>query len=95
MARCMGMLLDGRAQPTGIRRRGTDATLLLVVNAYHDVVRFTLPEVTGGERWICLIDTNRPDLEDPMTFPIGKEYEVTGRSLLLFELRRQRNPQPA
>jgi isoamylase len=95
MARCMGMLLDGRAQPTGIRRRGTDATLLLVVNAYHDVVRFTLPEVTGGERWICLVDTNRPDLEDPMTFPIGKEYEVTGRSLLLFELRRQRNPQPA
>ncbi|HEV7913476.1 MAG TPA: glycogen debranching protein GlgX, partial [Albitalea sp.] len=39
LARCMGMLLDGRAQPTGIRRRGTDATLLLVVNAYHDVVR--------------------------------------------------------
>ncbi|HEY0439842.1 MAG TPA: glycogen debranching protein GlgX [Xanthobacteraceae bacterium] len=95
LARCMGMLLDGRAQPTGIRRRGTDATLLLVVNAYHDVVRFTLPEVTGGERWICLVDTNRPDLEDPMTFAIGKEYEVTGRSLLLFELRRQRNPQPA
>jgi glycogen operon protein len=58
-------------------------------------VRFTLPEVTGGERGLCLVDTNRPDLEDPMTFAIGKEYEVTGRSLLLFELRRQRNPQPA
>ena len=29
-ARCFGMLLDGRAQATGIRGRGCDATLLLV-----------------------------------------------------------------
>ena len=28
-ARCMGVLLDGRAQETGIRRIGTDSTLLL------------------------------------------------------------------
>jgi glycogen operon protein len=28
------MLLDGRAQPTGIKRRGDDATLLLVANAH-------------------------------------------------------------
>jgi hypothetical protein len=32
-ALCMGVLLDGRAQETGIRRLGTDATLLLVLNA--------------------------------------------------------------
>ena len=35
--RCFGMLIDGRAQPTGIRKRGEDATLLLVLNAWHDV----------------------------------------------------------
>ena len=34
--RCMGMLLDGRAQPTGIRRAGSDATLLIIVNSHHD-----------------------------------------------------------
>src|SRR5690606_7055877 len=33
-ARCFGMLLDGRAQPTGIKRRGDDATILLVMNAH-------------------------------------------------------------
>src|SRR3712207_2099484 len=33
-ARCLGVLLDGRAQPTGIRRQGSDKTLLLVLNAY-------------------------------------------------------------
>ncbi len=42
-ARCFGMLLDGRAQATGIARRGGDATLLMIFNAHHDVVRFTLP----------------------------------------------------
>ena len=48
-ARCFGMLLDGRAQETGIPRRGSDATLLLVFNAHHDVVPFELPDVTEGE----------------------------------------------
>src|SRR5207237_9888308 len=33
--RCFGMVIDGRAQPTGIRRRGAAATLLLVFNAHH------------------------------------------------------------
>ncbi len=29
-AKCFGMLLDGRAQETGIKRRGSDATMLLI-----------------------------------------------------------------
>src|SRR5690606_30511388 len=60
-ARALGILLDGRAQPTGIRKRGTEVTLFLVLNAYHDVVRFTLPQVVGGSRWRCLVDTDRVD----------------------------------
>jgi isoamylase len=82
--KCFGMLLDGRAQPTGIRQRGGDATLLLIVNAYHDVVVFKLPKVTEGRRWKRLIDTNVP-LDDALPpFEFGHAYEVTGRSLLLF-----------
>src|SRR5215211_7872706 len=38
-AKCVGLLLDGRAQSSGIPRRGSEATLLLVVNAHHDVVQ--------------------------------------------------------
>jgi glycogen operon protein len=41
--RCFGMLLDGRAQESGVKRRGSDATLLLVYNAHFDVVNFALP----------------------------------------------------
>ncbi len=46
--RCIGVLLDGRAQVSGIRRRGADATVLVVLNSYHDGVPFTLPAVPAG-----------------------------------------------
>jgi glycogen operon protein len=86
-ARCFGMLMDGRAQATGIKRPSMDATVLLVLNAYHDVVKFKLPEVVGGHTWRCLLDTNVPDRTATPQFMSGEEYEVTGRSLLLFALQ--------
>jgi glycogen operon protein len=93
-AKCLGLLLDGRAQVSGIPKRGSDATLLLLVNAHHGVVVFKLPEVPGGRDWSRLLDTNLPDEdEDPeeiARFPFGHRYELTGRSLLLFLLRPQR-----
>jgi glycogen operon protein len=84
--RCFGMLLDGRAQQTGIRQRGHEATLLIVFNSWQDVVKFTLPGTNGGGEWSLLADTNMPDLPEGSRFPIGHPYEVTGRSLLLLEL---------
>jgi len=83
---CFGMLMDGRAQPTGIVRRGEDATLLMVLNAYHDLVEFALPETAGGYHWQLLIDTNLDDDAELGTFVSGEAYGVTGRSLLLFAL---------
>ena len=94
-ARCISILLDGRAQPTGIRRRGTDVTLLLILNAHHDVVKCTLPEVIGGDAWMCHIDTNQPDLEAPTEFRFGKEYTVTAHSLLLFQLKPEKQQRSA
>jgi glycogen operon protein len=84
-ARCFGMLLDGRAQETGIPRRGSDATLLLVFNAHHDVVPFTLPDVTEGRYWVGLIDTALPDTA-LANHPLGHNYSMTGRSLCAFAL---------
>jgi glycogen operon protein len=86
MAKCYGVLLDGRAQPTGIKRRGDDATLLLVTNAYHDVVEFALPEVPEGKRWFRVVDTNVPGGTDMPGFEFGHSYQVTGRSMLVFVL---------
>jgi glycogen operon protein len=84
---CFGMLLDGRAQPTGIRRRGEDATLLMVLNAHHDLVEFTLPETAGGHEWSLLVDTNLAQLAETTNFVTGDSYGATGRSVLLFVLR--------
>ena len=96
-AKCMGALFDGRAQATGIRKRGSDTTMLLIVNAAENLVRFTLPQVAAGRGWMRLIDTNlseAEDEEDAGRFKFGDEYEVTPRSLLLFRLLRLRR-QPA
>jgi glycogen operon protein len=85
--KCFGMLMDGRAQATGIRRPASDATLLLILNAYHDVVAFALPEVAGGRNWALVFDTNQPDRVSDETFVFGEAYEVTGRSTLMFALQ--------
>jgi isoamylase len=88
--RSLGVLLDGRAQPTGIRRRGTDITILLIPNAYHDAVVFKLPKVPGGRAWKSLVDTNQAETgRRPKLFRFGHEYVVTGRSLLMFKLSRE------
>ncbi|RKE38857.1 glycogen operon protein [Paraburkholderia sp. BL23I1N1] len=84
--RCFGLVIDGRAQASGIRRPASDATLLLVLNAHHDVVNFTLPDVPEGEQWMCLLDTNMPVRAELPQFSAGDAYQVTGRSLLLFAL---------
>ena len=88
--RCFGMLLDGRAQTTGIRKRGEEATLLIVFNPWQDVVKFKLPRSNGGDSWTLLADTNFPDSPDEPDFPIGHEYQVTARSLLLFGLNHRK-----
>jgi isoamylase len=85
-ARCLGVLLDGRAQESGIRRRGSDATLLLIYNAHFDVVNFCLPTVPDGTNWLLLIDTNQPDEAQLGSLPFGHSLAVTGRSLMAFGL---------
>jgi glycogen operon protein len=86
ITRVFGMLLDGRAQETGIRRRGELATLLIIFNPWQDVVKFKLPAAPGGSVWTLRADTNFPDAVEEPQFDIGHVYEVTARSLLLFQL---------
>jgi isoamylase len=88
--RCFGMLLDGRAQVTGIRQRGRQATLLIVINDHHDLVEFTLPECNGSDTWLLLIDTNITDNSEEGGFKVGETYGVTARSLLVFALQAKK-----
>ena len=88
--RCLGVLLDGRAQETGIRRVGSDSTLLIVVNSHTDVVPFTLPEAVGGSRWVRLIDSSDPNGEPLALRDFGHAYDVPSRALLFFLLQPTR-----
>lgn len=81
---CMGMIMDGRAQPTGVQKAGDDSTLLLIVNSSPDQVNFLLPGADQDYRWTCLIDTTRPELDDGQAVESGATLEVGGRSLLLY-----------
>ncbi len=84
--RCFGMLLDGRAQTTGVRQRGQNATLLTVINVHHETVEFKLPEVAGGHRWNLMIDTNIAEQNEEGQFASGDVHKVTARSLRLLAL---------
>ena len=86
--RCFGMLIDGRAQSTGIKKRGGDATMLLVFNGAGDGVNFTLPECPGGAAWKLVIDTNQAEVVTAI-FKAGNVYTVTGRSVLVFSLQQK------
>jgi glycogen operon protein len=83
---CFGMLMDGRAQATGIRRPASDATLLWVLNAHHGVVSFLLPKVAGGRCWTPIFDTSLPDRVREQTLRMGEIYDVAGRSTVMFAL---------
>ena len=86
--RCFGMLIDGRAQPTGLRRRGSDATLLIIFNSFHEPVPFAIPATVGSEHWSLLLDTNNASNVSiqAQSFKSGDKYQVAGRSLQLFVL---------
>ncbi|HEX5787748.1 MAG TPA: glycogen debranching protein GlgX [Woeseiaceae bacterium] len=84
--RSFGVLVDGRAHTEGVRLAETDATMLLVLNADDATVDVVLPELPGGERWRCVIDTALPARAELVPVEFGAHYQATNRSLLVFLL---------
>ncbi len=79
--RCFGMLLDGRAKASAIPRAGTDASVLLIFNSWHDGVEFVLPPAVDGGKWTRLFDTAL-DTQAHESFRAGDRYVITGRSVV-------------
>ncbi len=79
--RCIGMLMDGRAQVNSVPQAGDHSTLMLVINAARDAIAFTMPECADGIGWSRLIDT--ADAERPeKDFDVGDICPIPPRSLL-------------
>jgi glycogen operon protein len=92
LARCFGVLLNGRAGhtigPDGLTVE--DDLLLIILNAHHDVVEFTLPTLPVEAQWLRLLDTSRPeDAEGQDTLSMGAALPVNGRSLVLLSIPAQ------
>ena len=86
--RCFGVTLVGDAiNETDARgNRIVDETLLILLNAHHEAVPFTLPELKPSSQWRLLLDTRQGIVRlSPLTRRRAT-YQMEARSLALFSL---------
>ena len=86
-ARCFGVYLAGEGlTETDARGRPLrDRNFLVLFNAHHETIPFTLPDYAGA-RWCALLDTAFEDgLVIDGTFDAGAQYALQGRSLVLLQ----------
>jgi isoamylase len=91
LTRCLGLRIAGDAldEVDEHGRPLRDDTLLLVINAHWEPVRFVLPAHRPGLRWEPLLYTGRPDGHvRPRALRAGAGYDIEARSLALLRLHR-------
>ncbi len=84
-ARSLQVFLYGEGIPT-LDDRGNrilDDSFLLLLNAHHERLTFTLPQAYWGEVWTEILDTTKPVPTEGEQILAGGVRVVTGRSLVL------------
>ena len=81
-ARSIAVIMEGRAQQSGVRRQGSDASLLLLVNAWSEGVAFRLPEGDFAASWSVVL-SSAPELEKGVTAEKGGEFICPPRSIVV------------
>ncbi|GAB6042373.1 glycogen debranching protein GlgX [Endothiovibrio diazotrophicus] len=94
-ARAIGVALNGEALDE-LDQRGEvlrDDHILLLMNAHHEPIDFTLPSRPLGTRWRMVLDTAMHDgLKGNSFHQPGENYSLAGRSLALL-VQRRRTPE--
>lgn len=87
-ARTLGVFLNGEAltEPDKYGQPIADDSFLLMFNAYHEDIVFTLPGASFGASWETEFDTAQPAGADRPTTKAAQHVEVKARSVLV--LRR-------
>lgn len=88
-ARCFGLRLAGDAieELDDRGNRIVDDTLLILLNAHHEPVVFTLPAHRRKVRWEVVLDTYEPSVQRKKRLMRGGEvYDLKDRSLAVLRL---------
>jgi isoamylase len=86
-ARCLGVYLAGEAldELDARGRRVVDDNFVVLFNAHHDPIPFTLPDY-GASGWLALVDTaHEHGLLPEGTYQPKGVYQLQGRSLALLQ----------
>ncbi|WP_084960950.1 glycogen debranching protein GlgX [Thermoactinospora rubra] len=81
-ARSLAVFLNGEAitEPDRMGRRIVDDSFLLLFNAHHDTIKFTVPK-DYGDMWLTEIDTAMPITVETRVCRAGEHVPVNGRSV--------------
>ena len=89
----LGVIFDGRAQCTGIRERGSDATVLLLINGHHEDLEFTMPPAIEGDEWHLLLQTEKSAKAESKVALPGEKRSMPNRSLAVYVMvQKQKEP---
>jgi isoamylase len=84
-AQCLAMLLSG----DGLEEHGErgesikDSNFLVLMNAHHEDIPFTLPDIAPGAKWRAMVDTTWTDHTRRSVHERGASYPLKARSLAL------------
>jgi glycogen operon protein len=94
--RCFGLRLAGDAieEVDARGNRVVDDTLLILLNAYHETIRFVLPAHRRKLHWWVVLDTSEPTTRREQRQLRGAApYPLKARSLVLLRLPRHDEPE--
>jgi len=83
--RSMGLMLNGKTLQASDENGEPleDDSFLILVNASHEGVEFTLPKYPNGSPWQHVMDTE--NIDDPFKLAkVGRKVIVGGRSMMVF-----------
>jgi glycogen operon protein len=91
-ARCLGVRLEGQMldERDDHGRPIIGDTILMLMNAHHYDVEFTLPAHKQDEFWQAALDTRAAHRPRRRWLPEGFRYDLSARSMAVLQLRRVR-----
>jgi glycogen operon protein len=91
MAKSLMVFLNGSAipEPDPRGQKILDDSFLVLFNAHHESLSFTLPDAEYGTEWLPVIDTAREEIEES---PLDPTWQVQVEAHSIVVLRCPRVP---